>query len=154
MTRETYTFDFDHKSVVDVTVESTGNTRVVDVMDAAQAQGKLTYSYSTTATFGRFIHTINGHAVNAPDGWMFTINDALSNVSASTASVKDGDRGAVVRGAPPRTSSRARCGRNWTAAPSSGETISTVAELQALAASKDPAVLAKNCWPGIWICRA
>ena len=37
--KETYTFDFDHKSVVDVTVESTGNTRVVDVMDAAQTQG-------------------------------------------------------------------------------------------------------------------
>ena len=141
--KETYTFDFDHKSVVDVTVESTGNTRVVDVMDAAQAQGKLTYSYSTTATFGRFIHTINGHAVNAPDGWMFTINDALSNVSASTASVKDGDRVLWFEG----TTENQFQGPLWAELDGSTiqwETISTVAELQALAASKDPAVLAKN----------
>ncbi len=67
-------------------------------MDAAQAQGKLTYSYSTTSTFGRFIHTINGREVNAPDGWMFTVNDVLSNVSASLATVKDGDKGPLVRG--------------------------------------------------------
>ena len=141
--KETYTFDFDRKSVVDVTVESTGNTRVVDVMDAAQAQGKLTYSYSTTATFGRFIHTINGHAVNAPDGWMFTINDALSNVSASTASVKDGDRVLWFEG----TTENQFQGPLWAELDGSTiqwETISTVAELQALAASKDPAVLAKN----------
>lgn len=141
--KETYTFDFDHKSVVDVTVESTGNTRVVDVMDAAQAQGKLTYSYSTTATFGRFIHTINGHAVNAPDGWMFTINDALSNVSASTASVKDGDRVLWFEG----TTENQFQGPLWAELDGSTiqwETISTVAELQALAVSKDPAVLAKN----------
>lgn len=141
--KETYTFDFDHKSVVDVTVESTGNTRVVDVMDAAQTQGKLTYSYSTTATFGRFIHTINGHAVNAPDGWMFTINDALSNVSASTASVKDGDRVLWFEG----TTENQFQGPLWAELDGSTiqwETISTVAELQALAASKDPAVLAKN----------
>lgn len=141
--KETYTFDFDHKSVVDVTVESTGNTRVVDVMDAAQAQGKLTYSYSTTATFGRFIHTINGHAVNAPDGWMFTINDALSNVSASTASVKDGDKVLWFEG----TTENQFQGPLWAELDGSTiqwETISTVAELQALAASKDPAVLAKN----------
>lgn len=78
--------------VIDVTVESTGNTRVVDVMDAAAAQNKLTYSYKTTAEYGRFIHTINGRAVESPDGWMFTVNDKLSNVSASLASVKDNDK--------------------------------------------------------------
>ena len=73
-------------------MDSNGNTRLVDLMDAAQAQGKLTYSYSTTSTFGRFIHTINGREVNEPDGWMFTVNDVLSNVSASLATVKDGDK--------------------------------------------------------------
>lgn len=77
---------------ITLTMDSNGNTRVVDVMDAAQKQGKLTYSYATTSTFGRFIHTINGHAVNEPDGWMFTINDTLSNVSASLATVKNGDK--------------------------------------------------------------
>ncbi len=78
--------------VIDVTVESTGNTRVVDVMDAAAAQNNLTYSYNTTAEYGRFIHTINGRAVESPDGWMFTVNDKLSNVSASLAAVKDNDK--------------------------------------------------------------
>ena len=32
--------------VIDVTVESSGNTRVIDVMDAAQDQGKITYTYT------------------------------------------------------------------------------------------------------------
>ena len=73
-------------------MESSGNTRVVDVMDAAMAQGLLTYSYETTSSFGRYIHTINGYAVEDPDGWMFTINDTLSNVSASLAVLEDGDR--------------------------------------------------------------
>lgn len=78
--------------VIDVTVESTGNTRVIDVMDAAAAQNNLTYSYNTTAEYGRFIHTINGRAVESPDGWMFTVNDKLSNVGASLAAVKDNDK--------------------------------------------------------------
>ncbi len=77
---------------VSVTLQSSGNTRVVDVMDAAAAQGLLTYSYDTTPTFGRYVHTINGYAVEDPDGWMFTINDSLSNVSASLATVQDGAR--------------------------------------------------------------
>ncbi|MFR5907957.1 MAG: DUF4430 domain-containing protein [Gemmiger formicilis] len=88
--KATYSFE-QSGDVISVTMDSNGNTRLVDLMDAAQAQGKLTYSYSTTSTFGRFIHTINGREVNAPDGWMFTVNDVLSNVSASLATVKDGD---------------------------------------------------------------
>ena len=78
--------------IISVTLQSSGNTRVVDVMDAAAGQGLLTYSYDTTPTFGRYIHTINGYAVEDPDGWMFTINDSLSSVSASLATVQDGDK--------------------------------------------------------------
>lgn len=78
--------------VISVTLQSSGNTRVIDVMDAAAAQGLLTYSYDTTPTFGRYIHTINGRAVEDPDGWMFTINDVLSSVSASLATMQDGDQ--------------------------------------------------------------
>ncbi len=89
--KTSYTFE-QFGAPFSVTLDSTGNTRVVDVLDAAQAQGKLTYSYDTTATFGRYIHTINGRAVEAPDGWMFTVNDQLSNVSASLATVKTGDK--------------------------------------------------------------
>ena len=86
---------------------------------------------------------INDYAVNQPDGWMFTINDALSNVSASTASVKDGDRVLWFEG----TTENQFQGPLWAELDGSTiqwETISTVAELRALAASKDPAVLAKN----------
>lgn len=91
--KSTYSFQrMGDKDKIQVTLDSTGNTRVVDVLDAAQAQGLLTYAYATTSTYGRFIHTINDYAVDAPDGWMFTINDKLSNVSASLATVKDGDQ--------------------------------------------------------------
>ena len=89
--KDTYSFE-KSGDVISVTMDSNGNTRLVDLMDAAQAQGRLTYSYSTTSTFGRFIHTINGREVNEPDGWMFTVNDVLSNVSASLATVKNGDQ--------------------------------------------------------------
>ncbi len=89
--KQSYRFSQLGKSI-SVTVASTGNTRVVDLMDEAAAQGLLTYSYKTTATFGRFIHTINGYAVDEPDGWMFTVNGRLSNVSASLAALEDGDR--------------------------------------------------------------
>ena len=78
--------------VIPVTLESTGNTRVLDVLEAAQEQGLLTYTYTVTAAFGSFVESINGHALHSPDGWMFTVNDKLSNLSASLASVKDGDQ--------------------------------------------------------------
>ncbi len=74
-----------------VTMESSGNTRLVDLMDAAAEQGLLSYSFDTTPNFGRYIRTINGHSVDSPDGWMFTVNGRLSNVSASLAAVKNGD---------------------------------------------------------------
>ena len=73
--------------VIDVTVESSGNTRVIDVMDAAQDQGKITYTYTVSPAYGSFIETINGKTLSSPDGWMFTVNDTLSNVSATLASV-------------------------------------------------------------------
>jgi uncharacterized repeat protein (TIGR02543 family) len=75
---------------ISVTMNSNGNTRVIDVMDAAMAQEKLAYSYNTSTEYGRYIQSINDYAVNAPNGWMFTVNDSLSNLSASIASVEDG----------------------------------------------------------------
>ena len=110
---------------------------------AAQAQGKLTYSYSTTPTFGRFIHTINDYAVNQPDGWMFTINDKLSNVSASLATVQDGDTVLWFEGT---TENRFQ---GPTLAQLRGESIewvdiASVADLLALAKSSNDGVLAKN----------
>lgn len=77
---------------VSVSMASNGNTRVIDLMDAAVGDGLLTYTYETTPTFGRFIHSINGYTVDPPDGWMFAINGELSNVSASLAVVKDKDK--------------------------------------------------------------
>lgn len=141
--KEAYAFDFDGRRVVPVTMESSGNTRVADLMDAAQQQGLLTYAYAATPTYGRFIHTINGHAVEAPDGWMFTINDTLSNVSASLATVKDGDRLLWFEG----TTENLFQGPLWAELDGSTVewvTISTAEELKALAETDDPAVLAKN----------
>lgn len=140
--KDTYSFE-KSGDVISVTMDSNGNTRLVDLMDAAQAQGKLTYSYSTTSTFGRFIHTINGREVNEPDGWMFTVNDVLSNVSASLATVKDGDNILWFEG----TTENHFQGPAWDSL--SGEqlqwnTISTKEELLALANVKDAETLSKN----------
>ena len=86
-------YEFKQKDkTISVTMESNGNTRLVDLMDEAEKQGLLTYAYDTTASYGRFIKTINDYSIESPDGWMFTINDNLSNVSASLATVKDGDK--------------------------------------------------------------
>ena len=140
--KDTYSFE-KSGDVISVTMDSNGNTRLVDLMDAAQAQGKLTYTYSTSTEYGRFIHTINGREVNAPDGWMFTINDKLSNVSASLATVKNGDQVLWFEG----TTENHFQGPAWDSL--SGEsiqwnTISTKGELLALAKAKDAETLGKN----------
>ena len=131
--------------LIKVTLDSTGNTRVVDVLDAAQAQGLLTYAYATTSTYGRFIHTINDYAVDAPDGWMFTINDKLSNVSASLAAVKDGDQLLWFEG----TTENHFQGPSWkelTGTPAAVQwvDIETVNDLLALAKATDAEILGRN----------
>lgn len=140
--KDTYSFE-KSGDTISVTMDSNGNTRLVDLMDAAQAQSKLTYTYSTSTEYGRFIHTINGREVNAPDGWMFTINDKLSNVSASLATVKNGDNILWFEG----TTENHFQGPAWNSL--SGEdiqwnTISTEEELLTLANAKDAETLGKN----------
>lgn len=131
--------------LIKVTLDSTGNTRVVDVLDAAQAQGLLTYAYATTSTYGRFIHTINDYAVDAPDGWMFTINDKLSNVSASLATVGNGDQLLWFEG----TTENHFQGPSWkelTGTPAAVQwvDIETVNDLLALAKATDAEILGRN----------
>lgn len=144
--KSTYSFQrMGDKDKIEVTLDSTGNTRVVDVLDAAQAQGLLTYAYATTSTYGRFIHTINDYAVDAPDGWMFTINDKLSNVSASLATVKDGDQLLWFEG----TTENHFQGPSWeelTGTPSTVQwvDIATKADLLALAKATDAETLGRN----------
>ena len=140
--KDTYSFE-KSGDVISVTMDSNGNTRLVDLMDAAQAQGKLTYSYSTTSTFGRFIHTINGREVNEPDGWMFTVNDKLSNVSASLATVQNGDKVLWFEG----TTENHFQGPAWDSLSGEElqwETISTKEQLLALANATDAETLGKN----------
>ena len=140
--KQNYTFH-QQKEPVTVTVTSTGNTRVVDVMDAAMEQGLLTYSYDVTPEFGRFIHTINGYSVEKPDGWMFTVNDKLSNLGASLATVKDQDKLLWYEGTtenryqPPMWSDLSGELLEW-------ENISTVEDLLKLEKSEEEAILAKN----------
>ena len=142
--KNSYTFDR-MGDVITVTMDSNGNTRLVDLMDEAQRQGLLTYGYATTSTFGRFIHTINGHEVDAPDGWMFAINDTLSNVSASLATVKNGDQVLWFEG----TTENRFQGPSWeeltgTPAAISWVDIKTVDDLLKLANATDAETLGKN----------
>lgn len=142
--KNSYTFNR-MGDVITVTMDSNGNTRLVDLMDEAQRQGLLTYSYATTSTFGRFIHTINGRAVDAPDGWMFTVNDTLSNVSASLATVQNGDQVLWFEG----TTENRFQGPSWeeltgTPAAISWMDIETVDDLLALAKATDAETLGKN----------
>lgn len=140
--RESYTFS-QLGDPVCVTLDDNNNVRVADVMDAAQAQGLLTYSYSTTPAFGQYVHTINGYAVTAPDGWMFTVNDVLSPLSVSLATVKDGDTILWFEGTtenrflPPVLGDLGDSHLTWV-------DIATVDDLLALAQTADPAALAKN----------
>ena len=144
--KSTYAFQrMGDKDKIEVTLDSTGNTRVVDVLDAAQAQGLLTYAYATTSTYGRFIHTINDYAVDAPDGWMFTINDKLSNVSASLATVGNGDQLLWFEG----TTENHFQGPSWkelTGTPAAVQwvDIETVNDLLALAKATDAETLGRN----------
>ena len=142
--KNSYTFNR-MGDVITVTMDSNGNTRLVDLMDEAQRQGLLTYSYATTSTFGRFIHTINGRAVDAPDGWMFTVNDTLSNVSASLATVQNGDQVLWFEGTTENRFQRP----SWeeltgTPAAISWVDIETVDDLLALAKATDAETLGKN----------
>ena len=142
--KNSYTFNR-MGDVITVTMDSNGNTRLVDLMDEAQRQGLLTYSYATTSTFGRFIHTINGRAVDAPDGWMFTVNDTLSNVSASLATVQNGDQVLWFEG----TTENRFQGPSWegltgTPAAINWVDIETVDDLLALAKATDAETLGKN----------
>ena len=137
-------YKFEKKGdVISVTMESNGNSRLVDLMDAAVAQGKLTYEYETSTAFGRFIKTINGYSIVAPDGWMFTINDELSNVSASLATVKNGDKVLWFEG----TTENHFQGPTWVELENPDFTwtdINSAEELKALATSTDAEVLGKN----------
>lgn len=127
---------------IEVEMLSNGNTRVCDVMDEAMQQEKLTYGYETT-NLGRYVSTINGRELLAPNGWMFTINDVLSNVGVSTATVVDGDTILWYEGMTqnhfraPRVEELDAGFGDWTE-------ISSESELRALAASQDAEALAAN----------
>lgn len=128
---------------IQVELDSTGNTRVDDVMDAAQRSGLLSCSYDTTPSYGRYIRTINGRTVDPPDGWMFTIDGALSGVSSSLAAVEDGSVILWFEGTtenhyqPPTLDQLAGGQTEWTG-------IGTVEELLALANSADSHALSQN----------
>lgn len=127
---------------IEVEMLSNGNTRVCDVMDEAMQQEKLTYGYETT-NLGRYVSTINGRELLAPNGWMFTINDVLSNVGVSTATVVDGDTLLWYEG---MTQNHFRAPRVEELDAGSGDwtEISSESELRALAASQDAEALAAN----------
>ena len=86
-------YDFKREGeILNVKVKSRGNTRVIDVMQAAKEAGQMTYKYEISPAYGSFINSINGTDMIAPDGWMFKVNDVLSDLSVSLAGVRDGDQ--------------------------------------------------------------
>ena len=125
---------------IDVELASSGNTRVMDLMDAAQEQHLLTYGYEKTS-YGRYVSKINGYEVLAPDGWMFTINGKLSNVGVSLATVKQGDKVVWFEGTtqnhfqPPRADELDPDSGYWTK-------ISSAEELLQLASASDEDAMA------------
>ncbi len=74
----------------EVTIEAETAT-VKDIMDAASANGSLTYELGKNAQSGQII-TINNITPQSPDGWLFTINGELAWVGASAATIADGDK--------------------------------------------------------------
>ena len=81
-------YDFKREGeILNVKVKSRGNTRVIDVMQAAKEAGQMTYKYEISPAYGSFINSINGTDMIAPDGWMFKVNDVLLDLSVSLAGV-------------------------------------------------------------------
>ncbi|MFV0353419.1 MAG: DUF4430 domain-containing protein, partial [Oscillospiraceae bacterium] len=72
--------------------ETGGKTTVKDLLDAAVSAGHITYEAANDSVNGYYVTAINGVAPKQPDGWMFTINDALSSVGMRSATIKDGDK--------------------------------------------------------------
>lgn len=120
-------------------VQVTGDpVTVEDVMDAAQAQGLLSYKAEQSKT-GAFVTEINGTAPQSPNGWMFTINDKASSVGMGAAQVMPGDKILWYEG----TTSNHFAAPSWAkmTAPEEAayEEIYTKEQLLALANSNSPA---------------
>ena len=111
---------------------------VEDVLDAAQAQGLLSYKAEQSKT-GAFVTEINGTAPESPNGWMFTINDKTSSVGMAAAQVMPGDKILWYEG----TTSNHFAAPSWAemTAPEEAEyeEIYTKEQLLALANSDSPA---------------
>ena len=111
---------------------------VEDVLDAAQAQGLLSYKAEQSKT-GAFVTEINGTAPESPNGWMFTINDKASSVGMGAAQVMPGDKILWYEG----TTSNHFAAPSWAEMTAPEETayeeIYTKEQLLALANSDSPA---------------
>ncbi len=94
---ENYSFET-HIGVTPIEVEKEGTSpTVLDVLEA----GKEKISYEAEdGDYGKFIKSIDGIEAVSPDGWMFTVNDKVSPVGVSAATVKDGDKILWYYGSP------------------------------------------------------
>lgn len=82
-------YEFEKISENEITLKKNTVT-VSDIMESAADNGLLTYAWGENESSTQII-TIDGITPKAPDGWMFAINDELSYVGASAATVSDGD---------------------------------------------------------------
>ena len=94
---ENYSFET-HIGVTPIKVEKEGTSpTVLDVLEAGEEE--IPYE-AEDGDYGKFIKSIDGIEAVFPDGWMFTVNDKVSPVGVSTATVKDGDKILWYYGSP------------------------------------------------------
>ena len=133
------------KSEQPFTVKAAGEDITAEqVMSAAQAAGQMTYAAEQSST-GTFIKTINDKTLEAPDGWMFTINDKQSPVGVSAAQIKSGDKILWYEGTTANGYKAPTWAEMTAPVPLQYETISTREQLVALMNSTNQAAdWAKN----------
>ncbi len=61
------------------------------VEDILEASG-ISYEFTESQQYGKYLTTINGIEALSPDGWMFTLDDKVAPLGVSTMSVKDGEK--------------------------------------------------------------
>lgn len=64
---------------------------LIDVMKKASDEGKMIFT-EEDGSYGKFIKSIEGLDAASPSGWMFNVNDKLSNMGVSSTNIKDKDK--------------------------------------------------------------
>jgi hypothetical protein len=72
------------------TLNVTGNSTVLDALEAASFAGEFYYHVSNSS-FGLYVDQIGRYAAGPSGGWLFKVNGVLSQVGAGALTLHDGD---------------------------------------------------------------